>query len=429
MRIPSHPDLERLLLGGAITYAGQMDVLRGTIGPEDFTSESHRTVWHQVCELYDSGQQIDRITLIHALKAKGQLVSSGPLSIEWVARLDDGIPELPHLESYVERVREATTRRRMIDLATQLAEAAGDPGQSADELLSRFSNAAATLACASDPKRQPFSTRDMLEREGADSFTKPRSATGLQLPWHRLNEALCGLNPGQMVVLMAETSRGKTSLALQIAARAAASGYPPVIWTMEMPPRALFQRMITQIGGAPATSRQTTFEQREAQRIAIAQLNDCPVYFDSHSRTIGSFAASLRQVRAKAELGLGVVDYLQRIPSTGTKNRAQEVSGYSRALKDTAMELGIPLLVLSQVDRGSLKNGGEISLHSAKESGDVENDADVVLWIKAGELSREHPTTVSLHVGKQREGPAGFSIPMVFSPLSQAFQEVLSDYD
>jgi len=117
------------------------------------------------------------------------------------------------------------------------------------------------------------------------------------------------------------------------------------------------------------------------------------------------------------------VDYLQLIRGSRT-NRAQEVSDNSRSLKMAAMDLGIPIVVLSQVDRSSVKGGGEISLHSGKESGDIENDADVVLWIQGGELSREQDTPISLHVGKQREGPAGFSIPMIFSPTSQTFQEV-----
>jgi replicative DNA helicase len=228
-----------------------------------------------------------------------------------------------------------------------------------------------------------------------------------------------------MVVLMAATSRGKTSLALQVATAAAIQSHVPLVWTMEMSPKSLFQRMVTQITGSPSTRRGTSFEERQGQRLAIAQLNDSPVYFDQHSRSVASFAASLRQVRSQTKLGLAVVDYLQLIRGIGGRaSRAQEVSDNSRALKLAAMDMGIPFLVLCQVDRSSVKSGGQITLHSGKESGDIENDADVVMWIEAGELSRDLPTTVSLHIGKQREGPAGFSIPMVFSPTSQTFQEV-----
>jgi replicative DNA helicase len=167
-----------------------------------------------------------------------------------------------------------------------------------------------------------------------------------------------------------------------------------------------------------------TFDEREAQSLAVAQLDQSPIYFDSRSRKVVAFNSSVRQVRSKNRRAVGIVDYLQLIRGSG-RNRAQEVSDNSRALKLTAMDLDMPLVVLSQVDRGSVKgDSARIGLHSAKESGDCENDADVVAWIEAGELSRDHDTSVSFHVGKQREGPAGFSIPMIFRPQNQVFLEV-----
>jgi len=230
-----------------------------------------------------------------------------------------------------------------------------------------------------------------------------------------------------MIVVLGETGRGKTSFALQAATHVSQQHKATLVWTMEMPPRSLFQRLVTQASAIPQSRRpsQLTFEERERQRMAVALFGEDPVYFDRHSRSVAAFCANLWRLQTKTEVGLVIVDYLQLIRSTlkeGT--RAQEVSENSRNLKLAAMDCNVPFLVLSQVDRSSVKGkGAKIGLHSAKESGDIENDADVMLWIEAVELARDQPTPVSIVVGKQREGPAGFPVKMVFQPTSQTFIE------
>jgi replicative DNA helicase len=162
---------------------------------------------------------------------------------------------------------------------------------------------------------------------------------------------------------------------------------------------------------------------RGAQNEAIARLNDNPIHFDPHSRSVSGFVSRLRHVRAEAGLGFAVVDYLQSIRGSG-RNRAQEVSDNSLELKLAAMDLEFPILVLSQVDRAGVKGETKIGLHSAKESGDIENDCDVQLWIEGPEPTRDQDTQGSVRLAKQREGPAGFSIPMVFRPQPQTFLEI-----
>src|SRR5208283_2139601 len=253
----------------------------------------------------------------------------------------------------------------------------------------------------------------------------PRIMSGLQIPWPTLNKSLCGLQPGQLIVLLAETMRGKTSFALQIATKAALHSTSPLIWTLEMSPYSMYRRLVAQISGVAPEHRpnELTFQERDSQREAVVRLNDCPVWFDTTSDSVAAFIASMRKFRRQNRFGLAVVDYLQLIRSDGNRNRAEEVSDNSRSLKKAAMDLQIPILVLSQVDRASVKGDGEIGLHSAKNSGDIENDADVLLWIQGKEFSRDEPTDVKLHVGKQREGPAGFNVPMRFHPNTQTFQE------
>jgi replicative DNA helicase len=267
----------------------------------------------------------------------------------------------------------------------------------------------------------------MIEQEGVDKLLSPRRHGEIRMPWQRLDAALSGLTGDQMVVLLGETSRGKSSFALQLATHVLMQKKSVLVWTMEMPPNSMFRRMVTQLSGVALKQRseQLSFEQREQQRLAVALLAEQPVYFDRTSRSVTAFCAYLRRVRSRCDLGLVIVDYLQLIRSNSKESRAQQVSENSRNLKLAAMDTNLPFLVLSQVDRSSVKGkDAKIGLHSAKESGDIENDSDVMLWIDAAPFSRDQPTAARIWVGKQREGEAGFPIEMIFQPTTQTFLEV-----
>lgn len=419
-RLPSCEDIERLVLGYAILNSGTLDSMRGSLQPDDFSIEAHKRIWRAICRIYDAGEQVDRVTVYHDLKARDQAESVGGLS--YLVTLDNGLPDRPNIDGYVSKLHETAMRRQIISSAYQLALHASDETSGIEDLLSELTAISSGITEVTEASR-PFSTKDMIAKEGINELLKGREEKSIRLPWHRLNGALRGLGGGQMVVLMAATSRGKTSLAVQIATSAAVQGHTPAMWTMEMSPRSLFQKMATQLAGQQICE-QMTFEERSALTTSVARLNDYPIYFDSHSRDVGSFIASLRYIRSRGNLGIAVVDYLQLIRGNRARNRAQEVSDNSRALKLASMDLGIPFLVLSQVDRSSVKGDGKMGLHSAKESGDIENDADVMIWIDSGEFSHEEDTDVKIHIGKQREGPAGFSIPMKFRPQSQSFAEI-----
>lgn len=412
---------ERMVLGSILLNSRFFYETQGSLTIDDFSIESHRTIYKRICELGERGESIDRVTVFTELEKfnEGKLVGG----LSYLLDLDEGLPELPSIESYVRSVGEKAMLRRLVFLFQAMRDRALMAEDSAEDIIASAETELAEISRVYFRSRKLLNTRDMIKELGVTELLAGRKPRGVMLPWERLQDALCGLGAGQMVVLMAATSRGKTSLALQIAFAAARQKLTPVIWPLEMNPLALFQRMVTQISGVYAGKSLLSFQELEAQRLALCRLDEQPIYFDPFSRSVSSFVASCRQIRAKSQLGLAVVDYLQLIRGNG-KNRAQEVSDNSRALKLAAMDLGVPFVVLSQVDRSSVKGEGKIGLHSAKESGDIENDADVVLWIEGGELSRTDTSSVSLHVGKQREGPAGFSIPMMFNPNSQSFSEI-----
>ena len=427
LRLPTNVDVESLVLGMGMLYPPDMDSLRGVLEEDDFFLDKNKRIWRAICKLYDGGNPVDRVAVHASLMDSGDATACGGLS--YLVSLDDGLPQNPNLDGYVRILKDKTLRRRIIFAAQNLLNRAMLEDTPVDDLLSSFGEVEANLS-KDIQENKPISTKDLIEKEGISSLLSPRRHGEIRLPWKRLDAVLSGFSGGQIIVLIGETSRGKTSLALQAASYVANQNKTVLIWTMEMSPRSLFRRLVTQMSGVPIGKNATDLfsEDRSRQNLAVSNLADNPIYFDRHSRSVSAFGASVRQVRAKGNLGLVVVDYLQLIRSNTRQNRTQQVSENSRNLKLMAMDFNVPILVLSQVDRASVKSkDGEIGLHSAKEAGDIENDADVLLGIKSKKLARDTNTPVAISIEKQREGPAGFNIDMVFNPESQTFFEVADE--
>jgi replicative DNA helicase len=425
--LPTKPDAERFVLGSILLDGSIYHEAAAILERGDFSIEKHRRIFQRMADLAAQGKPIDRVLVAQELQSHGELESVDGLS--YLVSLDEGLPNRPHIESYCQIVKDASVQRELIFACQHLINRAMLGEETTSDLLKAFSDSAVKLSTGGT-REKPVSTTEMIETEGVETLLSPRRHGDISLPWPELDQSLAGISGGQVILLMAATSRGKTSMALQAATHVGRQKKSVLIWNMEMSNRSLFRRMVVQISGVPVTGRaaQMSFAERDQHRIAIARLMEGPIYFDRYSRSVTQFHNSIRQVKAESDLGLIVVDYLQLIRSNTRQNRAQQVSENSRNLKLAAMDFDLPILILSQVDRASVKGEGEIGLHSGKESGDIENDADVVLWIKSKkELSRDQPTPVTLMVGKQREGAAGFGIKMFFHPTSQTFQEVTDD--
>lgn len=420
--LPANVEVERYTLGAAFLSQMHADVVATSLNVNDFVLDKHQLIFRKLCALHENGAAIDRITVANELMRANELEACGGLS--YLVSLDDGLPLVKNIDGYVKIIKEKSLRRRMIHTANSLMHRAADEGEPVEDVLTGFERAIADLADTTDNK--PISTTELIKTVGIDDLLSPRRHGEVRLPWKRVDEALSGLAGGQIIVVMGETSRGKTSIALQCSTHIAAQGNAVLIWTMEMSPRSLFRRLVVQLSGVGIATL-LSYEQREKQQMAVAKLVDNPIYFDNKSRSVSAFLTNVRRVKAESKLGFVVVDTIQLIRAKTKQNRTQQVSENSRNLKLAAMDFGLPIMVLSQVDRLSVKGDGEIGLHSAKEAGDIENDADVVMWIKAKQLSRIESTMAKLVIGKQREGPSGFEIPMIFNPQSQTFREVAND--
>lgn len=417
--LPTDEWSEKAVLGALVLYGGEvMDTLRPVIEPDDFSSQKHRDVWGACCACYDAGDPISAASVFYRLREIGKHESVG---ISYLGDICEGA--VPSISREVERLKSATHSRRIMTLcdAAMRRSACEDAREVQDWLMEQLSGLTETGV-------KVESTRDLVDRIGIDEIVCPsRSRGGLRLPWPKMQNALNGLRAGQLVVVAAYTSRGKSSLACQIAAHATRQATGVYYWSTEMAPEALFRRMIDQMGvidGIRHRDAALTRDEIGRAKDAVMWLYDHPIWFDAQSRTVTSALANLRHVQAKHDIGLVVVDHLQHVRSAGRyDSRAREVSEISRSLKMAALDLGLPILVVSQVSRPK-EDDKPLSIHMLKESGDVENDADAILLLNSPKPAGVSPVTVSVNVAKQREGPAGFDIPLLFRPSTQSFESM-----
>ena len=418
--IPCNIDIERAVLGLVFLDPQLMDGLRPTLEDADFVLDRHRLTWATCRKLYDAGSPPDALVVANDLMERGQLDAAGGIS--YLCGMRDNGPLASSIDSYIGTLKEKAALRKILNFASVLTKHCQLGTAGADAMREQIAGFSVALTESAAKENRPISTRDLIDTIGVQELLKPRRAEGLAIPWRRLNGALAGLNPATMTVLAAYTGRGKTSMALQIATYAAKSGKAALYWTMEMAPAALFRRLVNQLSGVNGRAG-PTFSERQLEADACARLYDEPVFFDRHSRTVAGFRSSIAQVQAKTGLGLVVVDYLQLIRASGrAESRTREVGENSRSLKLTAMDFNLPFLVLSQFSRPDEKKAATI--HSLKESGDIENDADAILLLNAPEFGGEQQSACTVNIGKNREGPAGIDVPLMWRPTSQTFHSV-----
>lgn len=415
--LPTNLLAERMVLGSVLLQGERMAEIYTALGVEDFATVNHQNIWKAMRTLFDSGTAIDRITVFTELNR-----TNAKIELNYLVSLDDEMPANANLDAYIVGLKEKTALRRIALICQKVMSNALGGTMKPEDIKREWQADIETVKSETAPPGL-ISTRELIQQVGVDELLRPLEEVGLRLPWTELNRILCGFRPGQMVVIGAYTGRGKTSAGLQIATHATRQAAAPLYWTLEMPPKMLFRRVVNQLAGldnSRSRKRSLTFDEREKERDACAWVNDHPLYFESRAKTVPEFCASLRRMKSQANLGLVVVDYLQLIRHGRAESRTREVGENSRSLKLAAMEFGVPFVVLSQFRRPSDANRPP-TLHDLKESGDVENDADVVLLMHSAELSGDQPTHVRVHIAKQREGPAGFDVDLTFDPRCQLF--------
>jgi replicative DNA helicase len=418
--LPHSDDAERSVLGGVLLDNRQIHKVQELLTHEAFYAERHRRIFRALEDLAETGIALDLVTLRDALERNGALESCG--GVAYLAALVDGTARSANVEHYAKIVKEKAILRELIRSAQQILSSAMRPVGSADSVLDEAEKA--IFQVAEERLRAGFlSMKTVGERsiKLIEDLTHRREPiTGIASGFMQLDEWTAGLQPSDLIVLAARPSMGKTALALNVAAHAAMrNGRTVGVFSLEMSHQQLFSRLLCAEARVDAHRLRTgRIGKDEWQRIikSFAELSDTPMFIDdTPGVTISEMRAKTRRLKLERGLDLVIVDYLQLMRGRGRyDSRQQEISDISRSLKEMAKELNVPIIALSQLSRAPEQRGTgdkRPQLSDLRESGAIEQDADVVLFLFREEVYKKDDPDLKgkaeLIIGKQRNGPTG----------------------
>jgi replicative DNA helicase len=436
--LPHNLEAERSILGAILLDNHALNTAIEKLRSEDFFLPQHRFIFERMIDLGDHQQGIDLVTICEELTRTGNLEAAG--GVAYVSQLADGMPRIANVEHYARIVKEKAVLRNLAYQASAIQEQALAAGDDADIILDRAESAIFQLA--EDRVRAGLIGVKELVRDGFERlekiFSEGRRITGLTTGYSLLDNETAGLQPSELVILAARPSMGKTAFALNIAENIAVRNREPVaIFSLEMSKESLLLRLLASHSRVDAHKFRTGHMNRDDWgKItgSLAELGEAPIWIDdSASTTVLEMGAKARRLKRDRGLSLMIVDYLQLVTpaSRRNSNRQEEVSGMSRALKGLAKELKIPVVVLSQLTRAPEREERKPQLADLRESGAIEQDADVVLFINRPnfyktDLPDEERAKAELLIAKQRNGPTG-TLNFVFLARHTRFEEAAPD--
>ena len=437
--LPHNLEAERSILGAVLLDNHALNAAVEKLRADDFFLPQHRLIFERMVQLAEKQQAIDTITLMEDLERQNQLESAG--GIAYLSQLSDGLPRITNVEHYARIVKEKAVLRGLIFSASAIQEQALAAGDDADTILDRAESAIFQLA--EDRVRAGLIGVKDLVRENFERleriFSEGRRITGLATGYTDLDNQTAGLQPSELVILAARPSMGKTALALNIAENVALRQRAPVaVFSLEMSKESILLRMLASEARVDAHKFRTGHMNREdwAKITAgLSNLGEAPLWIDdSASSTVLEMGAKARRLKRDKGLSLMIVDYLQLVVPSNTgrnTNRQEQVAGISRSLKGLAKELKVPVLVLSQLTRAPERDERKPQLADLRESGAIEQDADVVLFIHRPnfyktDLPEEDRAKAEVIIAKQRNGPTG-NLNFVFLSRHTRFEEAAPD--
>lgn len=445
--LPSNVYAERMVLGSVLLNDLAFVAVASALGADDFSIEKHRKIFQRMLDLHTREEKIDRVTLANELMRHGELESVDGLS--YLVSLDEGLPELYNLESYVQIVKDKSLLRQVIFASQELMHRCYLGEDTPSDVINAAQNTLLRLSEEQSKDDLKSAAQVFDESEGGvQGFLDPgRRAHGTSTGFLRLDEMTGGLRGGELVIIAARPAMGKTALALNMALHVATSRNPKAVavFSLEMSKESLMTRLIC----SKARVNQQKFrvghldrEERSRLSMAATDLFEAPLYIDdTSSTTIMELNAKLRKLRNQLQssgvpLGMVVVDYLQLMPTPNlgrNSNRTLEVGALSRGMKLMAKDLNVPFLVLSQLSRAPEQRIGDHrpQLSDLRESGSIEQDADMVAFIFRPEVYQKDRDDLrgqaELILAKQRNGPTG-KIPLVFLHEYTKFENPAEDF-
>ena len=421
LRVPPHSvDAEQAVLGGVLIDNGAWDRIADVVTAAHFYRSDHRAVFDAVASLCDEGRPCDAVTVAERLDRDGLLDSSGGLA--YLADLAQNTPNAANIVAYAEIVRERAVLRDLIRTSTEIAESAFRPqGRAARELLDDAERRILEIAERGGAgRRESVPIRHVLSgvMERIDELSRrDNPITGVPSGFKDLDAMTAGLQRGDLVIVAGRPSMGKTAFAMNIVEEAAIQGRLSVaVFSMEMPSEQLAMRMLSSLGRIDQQKVRTgRLDPEDWPRLTspLAMLNDTNIYIvDDSTLNPTELRARCRRLKREQELDLVVIDYLQLMHVPGTsENRATEISEISRSLKALAREMKVPVVACSQLNRSlELRGNKRPVMSDLRESGAIEQDADLILFIYRDEVYDEESKDkgkAEIIIGKQRNGPIG----------------------
>jgi replicative DNA helicase len=436
--LPINVDAERFVLGSILLDDTLFIQAAGTLDAEDFSLDKHRRIFRRMGELQDRGERIDRITVANELMKFNELEACDGLS--YLVSLDDGLPQLPNVDSYIRIVKDKAILRRIIAASQHMMNRCLLDAEEPDQILA---SAEETLLKLGEARvKSGLMNADQILREyegGLNAFLDPsKRIKGISTGFTKLDEFTGGLHGGDLCIIAARPSMGKTALALNVAQHVALKLKQTVaVFSLEMSKESLLTRMLcsaARVDSQRFRAGYLTQEERRKLNHALHELVESPLYIDDTPGVhLMDMHAKLRRIQAERKLGLVIVDYLQLMSGHGRfENRNQEVSALSRGMKLLAKELNVPMMVLSQLSRAVETRQGDHrpQLSDLRESGSIEQDADLVGFIFREEVyhrDREDLRGLAeLILAKQRNGPVG-TVNLVFLHAQTKFENRAED--
>ena len=436
LQVPPHSiEAEESVLGAVLLSSDAANIALERLHAEDFYRPAHQQIFEAVRKLFDTHEPIDAVTVSEVLRRDGTLERIG--GVESLTRILDAVPTASNIDYYAGIVDEHALRRRLMRVGGDIGSLAGHLTEPITDVIDQAEQAVFQVAerrvgeglTSIDPLLGPAIERaEELQRLGSD-------VTGIATGYKDLDRKLAGLHPTNLIIIAARPGMGKTALALNIAQNVAQRDIPVAIFSLEMSREEIVSRMLCAQGRIDS-QRLRTGQLSEADFTklsnAASSLYKKPVYVDdSPGLTVTEIRAKSRRLKRRPGLGLVIVDYLQLMQGSGGENRQQEIALISRSLKNLARELEVPIIAVSQLNRSlEQREDKRPRLGDLRESGAIEQDSDVVMFIYRDEYYSPERIEVKglaeVVIAKHRQGAVG-KITMTFLPEFTLFADMGRD--
>lgn len=431
---PQNPEAESSLIGSLLIDKDAIIKVADIVGADDFYITKNGQIFEAILGLFERREPIDVVTLANSLSKAKQLENIGGAA--YLTELVNSVPSSAHVQQYARIVADKATLRRLISAASTINSMAFSEGEALDSVLDEAEQALFAVSQKHLKKNfTPISEILTSSFERLDSLHKDKnSLRGIPTGYRALDNLTAGLQNSDLIILAARPSMGKTSFALNIAQHVATEeGIPVGIFSLEMSKEQLIDRLLSSEAGIDSWKLRTgNLEDTDFEKInkAMGVLSEAPLYIDDSAMSnVMEMRTKARRLQSENDLGLIVIDYLQLMSgrNAGGENRVQEISEISRGLKGLARELNVPVIALSQLSRSVEMRSPKIpQLSDLRESGSIEQDADVVMFIYREdyyEKESERKNIADILVRKHRNGPTG-EVELYFQPEQMLFRSV-----